>query len=562
MCPDPDASGPWDHHPIRVKPGTRRLLCTERALSSGDEPDRADDWGQAATLPRQAELAKAPSGAAGACCGRRGWAVNVRLSAAPSFQMPEFGGTDGVVIEAHEPERLVVAFFDTEDLRLARWGASLRHVTGRGWTLELPVAAGRAPFTRGEYSFPGGPGAPPAPAVDVVRAFVRTASLKPVARLRTLRRAVDLGAADEPLARVTDDEVSVLAGRRIAARFRRLEVNPPAGAEAGVPKWVVQELRAAGATALDVTPDHVLALGPRATEPPDVVVEPLAQNPTAGQVVRRAVATAVTQLICHHAAIVVGEEPEGVHQARVATRRLRSNLRTFEAVLEPEWTESLRDEAGWLGEALGATRDADVLVLRLGERARSLPPGAPGVDGLLEALGSARVRARDSLLAQMRDDRYVQLLDRLVEAAREPAMRPEGDAPADALVPMFREQWRSVRKRAKGAGRRASEEDLHDIRILTKRCRYSAEALAPLAGKRVRAFASAAGRLQAVLGEHNDAVTAERWLREWGAARTSVGEAFTAGELAGMERGAAALARSGWRKAWQGLADSDPTNWR
>src|SRR5206468_9356694 len=116
----------------------------------------------------------------------------VRLSAAPSFQMPVFAGSDGAVVEAREPERLHVAFFDTDDLRLARWGASLRHLTGRGWTLELPVTSGRAPFTRDEYAFPGGATTPPTGALDVVRAFVRTASLKPVARLRTVRRAVDV----------------------------------------------------------------------------------------------------------------------------------------------------------------------------------------------------------------------------------------------------------------------------------------------------------------------------------------------------------------------------------
>ena len=68
----------------------------------------------------------------------------------------------------------------------------------------------------------------------------------------------------------------------------------------------------------------------------------------------------------------IGEDPEGVHQARVATRRLRSHLRTFRKLLEPEWAEPLRDELGWLGDELGGVRDADVLLDRLKSRIAAL----------------------------------------------------------------------------------------------------------------------------------------------------------------------------------------------
>ena len=49
-----------------------------------------------------------------------------------------------------------------------------------------------------------------------------------------------------------------------------------------------------------------------------------------------------------------GDDPESVHQARVATRRLRSDLRTFEPFLDERFAAELRGELRWLGAELGA----------------------------------------------------------------------------------------------------------------------------------------------------------------------------------------------------------------
>ena len=80
---------------------------------------------------------------------------------------------------------------------------------------------------RGEFTFPGDEAtSPPDEAIDLIRAYVRTATLRPVVRLRTIRRMIRLLDLDDRLlGDVVDDEVSVLSGRRIAARFRELEVE-------------------------------------------------------------------------------------------------------------------------------------------------------------------------------------------------------------------------------------------------------------------------------------------------------------------------------------------------
>jgi CHAD domain-containing protein len=96
-----------------------------------------------------------------------------------------------------------------------------------------------------------------------------------------------------------------------------------------------------------------------------------------------------------------------------------------------------------------------------------------------------------------------------------------------------------------------TDQNLHAARIRAKRVRYAAEAVAPVFGKRARAFAEAAVAVQDVLGEHQDAVVAGAWLRD---AAASGGDAFVAGELAAIESQAAARARAGWPAAWKALS--------
>src|SRR5450759_3326414 len=138
----------------------------------------------------------------------------VKLGAGPSFHLPDLNGVvDGVTITAPEAVRLETVYYDTADLRLARWGVSLRHRAGEGWTLKLPPihpstdGEAFAPLLeRDELTFQGGAKKPPAAAVAVVRAYVRTAQLVPVARLSTVRRRVRLlDASGARLAEVVDD---------------------------------------------------------------------------------------------------------------------------------------------------------------------------------------------------------------------------------------------------------------------------------------------------------------------------------------------------------------------
>jgi inorganic triphosphatase YgiF len=91
----------------------------------------------------------------------------IKLVVTPSFRLPALGDRfESVEAVPAEPRRLSATYFDTDDLRLARWGASLRRRTEEGWTVKLPVGANGQLLTRQELTFPGPAGRPPEAAVN------------------------------------------------------------------------------------------------------------------------------------------------------------------------------------------------------------------------------------------------------------------------------------------------------------------------------------------------------------------------------------------------------------
>jgi CHAD domain-containing protein len=283
---------------------------------------------------------------------------------------------------------------------------------------------------------------------------------------------------------------------------------------------------------------------------PRIAVPDLPDDPTAADAVRRAIAASVDRLVRHDPVVRRGVDPEGVHQARVATRRLRSDLRTFSSLLDAQWTQRLRDELSEFAALLGAVRDADVLLQRLRDAAATLPEAErQGAEAVLADLVATRTSDRARLLAAMRDPRYDALLADLAAAAARPVVVEEAAEPAaSVLPPLAARPWRRLNRAVRALGDEPPDAALHEVRILAKRARYAAEAVAPVVGQQATDFARAVAKLQEVLGDHHDAVVAQGWLRE--AAGRHPEAAFAAGTLAGLEQAEAARCRAGWRPAW------------
>jgi CHAD domain-containing protein len=409
----------------------------------------------------------------------------VKLGADTDLQLPDLAGTwQGVAATSRPDEQLSTVYLDSDDLRLARWDVNLRYGDGQGWTVKLPRGGSGPLLVRDEVVFEGSAERPPPDAVDLVSGYLRGAALRPQVSLSTLRRGVRLhDCRGQELADIVEDAVAVVDGRRPAADFREVEVETTTDTPPGLLEALIARLRGAGAGALNPTPEYLRALGGREAAPLEVPL--LAPSPSAPlrEVVTDAIADGVTRLSRHDPVVRMDTDPEGVHQARVATRRLRSGLRTLRGALDPRWTRELRDELGWLGGELGAARDADVLLARLAGRAHTLPAAsADGAREVIDALAQRRAQAHAELLAQLRTDRYFRLLDRLIEAARAPALlEGKADQPArEALKPLVRKSWRTLDKKVRSLGEPPRDEELHAVRILAKRCRYAAEATAPV----------------------------------------------------------------------------------
>lgn len=486
----------------------------------------------------------------------------VKLSAAEEFTLPDLTGLgDGVMPVPRGDQALETVYFDSADLRLARWGLSLRYRGGQGWTVKLPGEHTGGLLVRDEIVFDAGPGTPPRPALDLVRGILRHAELRPQVQLHTLRRGILLQDPDGAvLLDIVDDNVALVDGRRATGGFRELEIEATDATPPGLVEATIARLRAAGAGTPDPTPKYLRAVGGPAAAPPELTLARLRRSATLGEVIGRALADGAMRLLRHDPIVRLDTDPEGVHQARVATRRLRSDLRTFRIALTTDWVQSLRQELGWLGGELGLARDADVLLDRLTHRAAGLPESsADGAGRVIEALADRRAEAHATVLQVLDGDRYVDLVDRLIAAALSPELiEGQRDRSASkALPPIVRHAWRQLDRKVSSL-EQPTDEDLHVVRILAKRCRYAAEACAPTLGKPTRQLAQAAKHLQEVLGELNDAVVAERWLHEWAKQSRSGAGAFAAGELAALERDAARRARSRWPAAWRRVKAAAP----
>jgi CHAD domain-containing protein len=494
--------------------------------------------------------------------------TEVKMGAWAGFELPALDGlADGVSAIARVPRTLMAVYYDTADLRLARWGVTVRHRTGdsggSGWTVKLPEGEEGPALVRRELSFEGPAARMPAGATSLIRAYARETPLVPVARIRTVRTGVDLVDGEGAVvAEVVDDEVSVLHGGRVATRFREVEVELGARPPAGLLDSVVAVLREAGAGEPDSIPKVIRALGSRALAPPEVELVDLGKKPSAADLVRQAISAAVDRIMRHDPGVRIGDDPEDVHQARVGTRRLRSDLRTFAPLLDEEWVSSMREELRWLGGALGAVRDADVLIERLRRQAAALPePDTGALAPIFRRLAKDRDQARAQLIEAMEGPRYVAVLERLIDAAHQPQCRKAASAPAGEVVPgLVAGPWRKLRKAVEALPPEPSDADLHQIRILAKRTRYASEAAAPLVGKKAAAFAKAVADLQEVLGDHQDAVVAEAWLRA-AVEGADAGVSLAAGELIAVQMAEAAAGRRRWPKAWKKVSAEKLRSW-
>jgi CHAD domain-containing protein len=505
--------------------------------------------------------------------------IERKYESAAGKQLPPLGGWSGVSrVEGPDLLRLRAIYFDTADLRLARHGITLRRRTGgddAGWHLKLPVSADE----RVEMHEPLGRQATVVPTglVTFVLAYTRGAPLQPIAQITTSRRR----------RRLLDADGVVLAD--VAADGVTAHTLEALGEPAASQSWreVEVELSAAARTLLDDADEALTAAGFVRSRSSSKLANLLAQRLpggdserpredelSAGSVLHAYLRKQVETLLSYDAR-VREDEPDAVHQMRVATRRLRSALREFAELLDSASVGNLDEELRWLAGVLGEVRDIEVLRERLLAELAALPADVvvgPVKSRVTSQLSGEYDAARVRMLEAMLTARYFALLDRLDQLVAEPPLTELADGAArDVLTGQVQRSWRRLAKRASRVlanepeGEHATSataggdsqlhtaaEQIHDARKSAKRARYALDAVRPAMGRKARRLSKRLASIQEVLGTHQDTVVARTVIKRLCADARQAGEdTFTYGVLYQAEADHGQQAMSHFPQAWQ-----------
>lgn len=249
----------------------------------------------------------------------------------------------------------------------------------------------------------------------------------------------------------------------------------------------------------------------------------LAPEASAGEAFRAITQACLGHLRLNEDVFLHNHDPEGLHQLRVALRRLRSAFTLFKPVLAADPVAAhLREEIKRVTEPFGHARNLDVFLSETLPAEIARRPEEPGLGDLRERLEAERARAYDAALATLESQEWRSLVLDLASWLETGAWRTLPDAPErDRSARDFAEDVLGrARKRIRKRGRhldRLDPEARHRVRIEAKKLRYGAEFFASLyadkaSHKRHKAFVSALSDLQDHLGALNDQATAHEVL--------------------------------------------------
>lgn len=218
------------------------------------------------------------------------------------------------------------------------------------------------------------------------------------------------------------------------------------------------------------------------------------------------VASVIQQLRNQIAAFARSEDPEVVHQMRVALRRLRVATRLCKGALDRKREEQLRSDLKWIFAKLGQLRDLQVFDATLRER---VVPGTPGSAALARSVERDIRQQRAALLALLAGERMHRLLEQLSALVA----TQEAQAPSRHRVV---HRLRKRRRRARDALRATLQDpdQVHRARKELKKLRYGCDLGAALfRPARLRRYLKAMKQVQEQLGAMVDLSVWQRLAR-------------------------------------------------
>ncbi len=417
-------------------------------------------------------------------------------------------------------------YFDTEDWALFRAGYSLRvrrkgdagEATLKALSKSKGGLASRREITQvlphGDAGLDGSEG-------DVsnrVRLVSAGRPLRPLFEIVNRRRTIDIEHDTANLAEISLDDAQVLVDGTSRRSFSRVEVEETTAGGLEAASSFIDALQAAfdlvpaekskfeiGLESAELQPSQVFNFGYRELSPESTTGE------YAYALLRRLFST----MLNHEPGTRLGEDPEELHDMRVATRRMRAAMSTFRPAL-PGRFEKARAELKWIAACLGEVRDVEVQLEWLDEMQRTSSwEDATAVGPLIEERRERWALERTRLLEALDSERYHAMAEELAAILR------EGDpGQGQAAMPVKQFGRRVLKKRRRQFRREA--EDLtsdsdphlyHLARIRGKKLRYASEALTDVFGEPAVGLVTAIKHAQDVLGEHQDKAVAITWLR-------------------------------------------------
>jgi triphosphatase len=486
--------------------------------------------------------------------------------------LSDHGTIDGLTLEPRSTQQIFDTYLDTDDWRIHRAGFALRVRCESGTTeatlkslhsASTEVADRRELTETLDSSDTEAIRESDGPVGIRVCAVSGARTLLPLFELRTSRQRFAVRKSDEAaqLGEIALDE-TVISRPHGEPEASMLRVEVEALTEAhGRLRSLVKTLRSN--CALEAASDTKYSLGLRSVGLAPPAQESAATTADASMTI---VEVAMVNLrrylaawLLHEPGARLGDDPEELHDLRIAGRRLDAILRQFQAFLPAEFL-NVRATLKTVLSALGHARDLDVAISELQDFTRKLPKAdRMGVEPLKEHLMTERGRARAQMLSIL-DSIWVQKnFQELTLLLTAPVAASESaDLALHASPGLIRRRFRKLRKRADLLGPESSTEEYHEVRGQVKKLRYALEAVAELYGKPANEVIRALRRWQENLGVQQDAAVAMQRLNALAGAKPKGIPAetlFLMGRLAEHHLGAARQARkryaTGYRKVRQ-----------
>lgn len=308
---------------------------------------------------------------------------------------------------------------------------------------------------------------------------------------------------------------------------------------------------------------HDLATGgmPAPAKAPPVA---LTAAMTVGEAFAAIAGNCLHHLLANERSLIECDDPEAIHQMRVALRRLRSAFGIFRPLIQGPDLNRLKGEIKWLLGLLGPARDAEVFLAEIVDPVVERHPGHAGLLALQSLWREKRAQEQTRAREGVAERRFTALLLDLGAWIEGAAWNGSADLPADSPLPAFAATTldKLSRKMRKAGGRDLRDlapHHLHRVRIMGKRLRYAGEFFTPLYRKSgAKPYLGIVAELQDLLGEINDMAVAGPRL----ASLHHRGDhAWAAGMIAGWHetRGPDLLQRA--QKTWKRLLKDKPF-WR